>query len=331
MDTVAVTIGLTDVDEPPDAPDAPRVSATANSNTSLDVSWAAPDNDGRPTITGYDVQWRVVGTEDWTAGPQGVMGTSSVIAGLTASTDYQVQVLARNEDGDGGWSPSGTGRTTTLGNNAPVFSATTLTREVAENTGPNLNIGDVIPAATDADNEDLTYSMEGPDEAAFNFDVSSRQISTTAGVTYDFEATKNSYSVTIRVSDGIDSATVEVTIDVTDVLERPDAPARPTVVATANSNTSLDVSWTVPNNDGRPTITGYDVQWRPATTNIWTDGPQGVTGTSAKITGLRADRRYRVRVRAVNHERSGPFSGARPPLSAPTRRRHTCQRPTKSP
>ena len=201
------------------------------------------------------------------------------------------------------------------GNSAPVFSDATLTREVDENTVANVNIGDVIPAATDADNDDLAYSMEGPDAASFNFDVSARQISTKDGVTYDFEATKNSYSVAIRVSDGTDSDTVEVTIDVTDVLERPDAPARPTVVATMGSNTSLDVSWTVPNNDGRPDITGYDLQWRPATTNTWTDGPQGVTGTSAKITGLRADRRYRVRVRARNNERSGPFSGASPFVS----------------
>ena len=54
-------------------------------------------------------------------------------------------------------------------NSAPDFADTTLTREIAENTAANVNIGDVIPVATDANNDDLVYSMEGADAASFNF------------------------------------------------------------------------------------------------------------------------------------------------------------------
>ena len=43
-------------------------------------------------------------------------------------------------------------------NSAPDFADTKLTREIAENTAANVNIGDVIPVATDADNDDLVYS-----------------------------------------------------------------------------------------------------------------------------------------------------------------------------
>ena len=98
-------------------------------------------------------------------------------------------------------------------NSAPVFSDATLTREVVENSVADVNVGAVIPVATDADTDDtLTYSMEGTDAASFAFDMSSRQITTLDGVTYDFED-QSSYSVTIRADDNNGgTATVEVTI-----------------------------------------------------------------------------------------------------------------------
>ena len=74
-------------------------------------------------------------------------------------------------------------RDTPVANNAPVFSPTTATREVAENSAAGTNVGAVIPEATDSDSGDtLTYSMEGTDAASFAFDASTRQITTITGV-----------------------------------------------------------------------------------------------------------------------------------------------------
>ena len=84
-DTVTVTIDLTDVDEPPRAPAAPRVTATPNTTDSLTVRWSAPSNTGRPAIDDYDLQYREGTTGNWTAGPQNVSGTSATITGLTAA------------------------------------------------------------------------------------------------------------------------------------------------------------------------------------------------------------------------------------------------------
>ena len=195
-------------------------------------------------------------------------------------------------------------------NNAPVFSDATLTRSVAENSVADVNVGAVIPEATDADmGATLVYSMEGADMASFNFDVTTRQITTKTGVTYDFEDDP-SYSVTIRVSDGTDSDTVAVTINLTDANEPPDAPAAPMVAPTAGSTTSLDVSWTAPANDGKPEITGYDLRYRVNGTTPWLDGNQGVSGTSSTIASLTADTLYDVQVRATNAEGDGTFSVA---------------------
>ena len=112
-DTIAVTITVTDVNEPPGRPAAPTVTATPNTTDSLSVSWRAPSSAGRPAIDSYDLQQREGTTGNWTNGPQNVTGTSATITGLTAApTAYQVQVRATNDEGDGDWSPPGRIRTT---------------------------------------------------------------------------------------------------------------------------------------------------------------------------------------------------------------------------
>ena len=134
---------------------------------------------------------------------------------------------------------------------------------MAENSAAGTNVGAVIPEATDSDSGDtLTYSMEGTDAASFDFDASTRQITTITGVTYNFEATKNSYSVTVKASDGTASATIAVTIDVTDVNEKSAKPAKPTLAAVTGSSTTLTATWTKPDLDGGPAIAGYDLQYK---------------------------------------------------------------------
>ena len=43
------------------------------------------------------------------AGPQDVAGPSATIGSLIPGTTYEAQVQATNDEGDGDWSPSGTG------------------------------------------------------------------------------------------------------------------------------------------------------------------------------------------------------------------------------
>ena len=104
---IEVTVHVADVDEPPEAPDRPRVEAA--SSTSLTVTWDEPANTG-PAITDYDVQYKASGGAftDWDH--RGTAPTTT-ITGLTSNTDYEVQVLARNDEGDSPWSPSGVGTT----------------------------------------------------------------------------------------------------------------------------------------------------------------------------------------------------------------------------
>ena len=111
------------------------------------------------------------------------------------------------------------------------------------------------------------------------------------------------------------SDATRVNIDVSDTIEAPSAPNRPTVRATEKLSRSLEVSWNAPANDG-PAITSYDVEYRTGTEDF-SSGGVTVTGTTAKISGsndantpwLDPDTTYEVRVRARNAERESAWSG----------------------
>ncbi len=312
-----VTISVTDVDEPPSAPATPMVSAVSGSTTSLSVSWAAPANAGKPAIASYDVQYRVGSSGTWSDGPVDVAGTSTTISSLVADTLYEARVRASNAEGDSGWSdPPGSGRTNAPTNNAPVFSSSSVSREITENTAAGQDVGAAV-TATDADAGDtLSYTLGGADVAAFDFVETTGQIRTKAGVSYDHEA-KSSYTVTVTASDNSNATAVaDVTISVTDVDEPPSAPATPMVSAVSGSTTSLSVSWAAPANAGKPAIASYDVQYRVGSSGTWSDGPVDVAGTSTTITSLVADTLYEARVRASNAEGDSGWSD--PPGSGRT-------------
>ena len=106
-------------------------------------------------------------------------------------------------------------------NEKPEFAGDTDTRSFAENTPPGQDIGAPV-TATDAEDDPLTYSLEGPDAAAFDIDAETGQLRTKAGVTYDYEA-KASYSVSVRATDPLGASdAIAVTIRVTDVNEKPE-------------------------------------------------------------------------------------------------------------
>ena len=103
-------------------------------------------------------------------------------------------------------------------NRAPTFTeGASTTRAVAENTAPGVNIGAAI-AATDADNDTLTYTLSGTDAASFSINSSTGQLQTKSALDYE---TKTTYTVTVTVSDGSLTDTITVTINVTDVDEAP--------------------------------------------------------------------------------------------------------------
>ena len=127
-------------------------------------------------------------------------------------------------------------------NAPPAFAAATDTRTIAENTEARENIGDAI-TATDPDSGDtLTYTWGGADASSFDVLSYSGQVQTLAPLDYE---TRNSYSITVSVSDGKDAdgnaddavdVTINVTINVTDANDPP-AFAAATATRTIAENT----------------------------------------------------------------------------------------------
>ncbi|MYG63832.1 MAG: hypothetical protein F4158_04560, partial [Synechococcus sp. SB0675_bin_7] len=252
---------------------------------------AAGKKAGKATVThNNDSIWQENGWYDmpvWTAPGDCYAGPGE------SDTTYSVRVT---DDGD------------PRPNRPPEFPNAVLAFSFAEM--PGTAVRNQVPAAMDPDGDTLTYTMEGTDAASFEFDASTRRLSTRVGVTYDYEA-KQRYSLRIKADDGRGGTdTVRVSVHVTDVDEPPSAPAVTSVVATPGSTTSLNVSWTAPDNTGKPAIGSYDLRYRAGSSGDWTNGPQDVSGTSSQITGLDSGTTYQVQVLATNDEGDGDWSNA---------------------
>ena len=106
----------------------------------------------------------------------------------------------------------------------------------------------------------LTYSLGGTDAASFDIDTSNGQLKTKDAL--DFDAGKTTYSVDVSVSDSKDDYdtadtvvddTIAVTINVTDVNEKPvfadDAPTTQTVAETHAADTDIGSAYTATDPD----------------------------------------------------------------------------------
>ena len=100
-----------------DAPGAPALRWVTRGTGLLTVAWSAPSSDGGSPITAYDLRyirsaaadkadanWTVV-QDVWTAGSGDLIYE---LTGLTGGTQYDVQVRAVNNSGDGPWSVTAT-------------------------------------------------------------------------------------------------------------------------------------------------------------------------------------------------------------------------------
>ena len=85
------------------------------------------------------------------------------------------------------------------GDATPVFTdGASTTRGTTKTAPPGANIGPPL-AATDGDNDRLSYSLGGPDMASFDIDESFGQLRTSADLSLEDQ---DSYTVTVSVSDG---------------------------------------------------------------------------------------------------------------------------------
>ena len=215
-DSITVTINVTSDNAPvfADGTTTTRSVAentAANTNIGSAVSATDADND---TLT-----YTLGGTDVSSFGIVGTSGQLQTSAALDYETKSSYTVTVSVSDGKGSTDTITVTINVTDANDAPIFTdGESTSRSVAENTATGNNIGSVV-AATDADNDTLTYSLDGTDAASFSIISISGQLQTSAALDYE---TKSSYTVTVSVSDGKGGTdSITVTINVTDANDAP--------------------------------------------------------------------------------------------------------------
>ena len=243
--TLDVTVTVTNVEE-----DGEITLSNRQPEAGVSITATLTDPDG--SISGITWQWQADGTD--------IEGATSrtytpVESPDTAKNDVgkTLKVIATYTDGygeDEAEVDSGSldvkGKDTD--NDPPEFkdgeqALTSVDREVAEDADAGDPVGDPV-VATDPDDTNLTYSLEGRDAGFFDIDWASGQINVGAGTSLDFEARK-SYTVTVRAKDASnDSDSVTVNISVTNVDEDPEITAGPMMVDYAENGTGTVATFT---------------------------------------------------------------------------------------
>ena len=100
------------------------------------------------------------------------------------------------------------------------------------------------------------------------------------------------------------------------------------VVPVRRTTDSLTISWSAPNNTGKPALTGYEFRYKADLVDaVWTLVSHPGASTSVTVNGLDDDRLYFVEVRALNADGSGPWSVTAECQTSPPPQNGSCQPP----
>ena len=198
-DSIDVTITVTDVDENV----APEFPASEDGARSVPENTVAGADIGNPVAASDShngaLTYALSGTDAAAFDIISATGQLQTKAALDYETkdSYTVTVTATDEAGLSDSIDVTITVTDVDENVAPEFAASEGgARSVPENTVAGADIGNPV-AASDADNDALTYALSGTDAAAFDIISASGQLQTKAALDYE---TKASYSVTVTAT-----------------------------------------------------------------------------------------------------------------------------------
>ena len=218
-DSIGVAINVTDVNETPTA-HAPVFIEGSSTERSIPENTSAGSNIGSPvSATDEDEDVLTYSLSGVDAASFGIVSTTGQLR-TRAPLDYEKKntysVAVIVSDGTLTDTISVAINVTDVAENStPVFAGGSTTRSIRENTPAGVNIGSPV-SATDADEDILTYSLDGTDASSFGIVSTTGQLKTSAPLDYE---QKNAYAVTVIVSDGTLTDTISVAINVTDVAE----------------------------------------------------------------------------------------------------------------
>jgi hypothetical protein len=265
------------------APGAPVISTVKPGDKTVTVSWSPPSNDGGSTITAYKVS-ATPGSQSCST----VTKTSCAVTGLTNGTSYAFSVTATNRIGTSSPStplsaipalvPGSPSQVTAK----PGDDAATITWKDATVTGGSPITGYLVTA----------------------LHTTSSCTSTGTSCVLTGLVNGTTYQVVVVAQNAVGNSPETAAVAV-----RPRwVPAAPAIAAVVPSNHRVSVSWSVPQDNGKP-ITSYEVTASPSAKTCVT------TATSCVVKGLTDGTAYRFSVTATNAVGLGPASALSPPVT----------------
>ena len=140
--------------------------------------------------------------------------------------------------------------------NSPVFSADAAAIDVAENSTEVI----YTASASDADGDNLSYSINGDDANKFSIEASSGALQFISPPDYenpDDVDTDRVYELTVRANDGLTSDSMSLSINITDANDPPVTPANAVSINVAEDST--EVIYTASASDADGDELGYSI------------------------------------------------------------------------
>ncbi|WP_420632540.1 PKD domain-containing protein [Candidatus Palauibacter sp.] len=291
-DTAAVTIAVTDADDPGMAT---LDAAEAEAGVALTATLTDEDE---PDAGMTAVTWQRSADEGvtWTD----ITGANApVYTPAQADGGMLLRAVFTYTDGHGpGKRAASAAVPVTARNRPPEFSPDGVALSVAENSPAGTAVGTAV-TATDPDDDELAYSLGGPDAATFDIDGMTGQITVASPSALDYESGHTSLAVGVVASDGTLSDTAAVTISVTDA----DDPGAVTLDAGV-ARVGMRITATLMDQDGSESA-GKTRQWQ-----LSADGGTGwadITGATSRFyTPVAADRGMWLRAVFMYTDGHGP-------------------------
>ena len=314
-------------------PDPPEASAIADGTSKIVVSWSAPENDGGSAITGYMIEVSPDGVSDWRTLVEDTTDTSYTHTGLSAGTTRHYRVYATNAQGTSQPSavvsdmtqPGATSCTPNPGDywcgvvtvalhteggfdlaygfvDTSVTTNTSDTGALSDETfpvGPNNYTIDVVTVGLDAVGGNLAFSLTSDltaaDKEKLVLHVGSRSFAFS-------DVTANTDFTYLWHLSGLDwSSSASITLRLRRVPAAPGAPTN--LMAEADGDTRIELTWTAPADDGGSAITGYRIEVSDdGSSGSWTElvADTGNADTSYTHDGLSPGDTRHYRVSAIN-------------------------------
>ena len=235
--TRTFTVTVTDVAEQSAKPDKPTLAAVSGSSTSLTATWEAPDKNGGPAITGYDLQYKESTESSWEDFAHTGTAVTTTITGLTADTSYQARVLAKNGETDSDWSDASDAVSTNAGTALPTLS-------IADAEGDEDDGVEFTATLTSGVSGKVTATWTASIESGDTASAADLATTKTGEVEFDENATEATFTVQVN-DDTTDEPDQTFTVTLSGVSENAQLAADPTAEGTIDDDDpapTLDVA-----------------------------------------------------------------------------------------